>query len=118
MLPETNHYCLIIQILSREPAPLIQTHIFLKFTHRNFTAIQGCNVNKLLLDGEIPDVQGEGVGGLLNHLHLNVHLSLQGEVVRDDEGDQGEGVPHRSHIPWQSEAGLFVRKLIQLTPLS
>jgi hypothetical protein len=45
-----------------------------------------------------------------NHLHLDVHLTLQGEVVRDDEGDQGEGVPHRSHIPWQSEAGVLVRK--------
>ncbi len=111
MWPGTIHFCLINWILqSLEPEPLIQAHGFWKFNHRNFTAIQGCNVDKFLPDGEIPDVQGEGVGGLLNHLHLDVHLALQGEVVGYDEGDQGEGVPHRSHIPWQSAAGVFVRK--------
>ncbi len=120
MWPGIIHFCLIIRILSREPEPLIQAHIFLKFTgtHRNFAAIQGCNVDKLLPDGEIPDVQGEGVAGLPNHLHLDAHLALQGEVVRDDKGDQGDGVPHRSHIPWQSEAGVLVRKLSQPIPLS
>jgi hypothetical protein len=86
------------------------------FTHRNFTAIQGCNVDKLLPDDELPDVKGEGVGGLPNHLRLDVHLALQGEVVRDDEGDQGEVVPHWSHIPWQSEAGVLVRKIESANP--
>ena len=61
-------------------------------------------------------MKGEGVAGLPDHLHLDVHLALQGEVVRDDEGDQGEGVPHRSHIPWQSEAGVLVRKFGSANP--
>ncbi len=61
-------------------------------------------------------MKGEGVAGLPDHLHLDVHLALQGEVVRDDEGDQGEGVPHRSHIPWQPAAVVLSQKIESANP--
>ena len=46
----------------------------------------------ILMDGHVIDVKGD-VGGGLCDLHLNVDRTINGEVVRDDVGDEEDFIP-------------------------
>ena len=49
----------------------------------------------ILMDCHVIDVEGD-IGGGLSDLHLNVDLAVNGEIVRDDVGNQEHFIPNQS----------------------